>query len=110
MQLLLDENVPRPILKALRGVGITSKTVQEIAGVGVENGKLVELAKRQNLIIVTFDKDFEALAEKETGCKVMLLDLSSRRAARRATTVAKLIKRALEKLEKRNFVRITAAL
>ena len=106
MQLLLDEDVPRPILRALQELGVVCKTVQETAGVGLANGEVVQLATTQNLVIVTFDKDFVPLAEKQPRCKVIFLDFSPRRAARRSSKVAKLIQQALEGLRLKNFFRI----
>ena len=62
--LLADENVPKEAILALRHLGCDIAWIQEIAP-GLKNGDVVDLARKQNRILLTFDKDFGELVFRE---------------------------------------------
>ena len=63
-KLLADENVPVEAVKTLkrRGVDILSITV---FSQGLNDREVLNIADRENRILVTFDKDFGELVVKE---------------------------------------------
>jgi len=55
---LADENVPYPLVRALRRHGVYVFWIPETQFRGMSNSELLELANRQDLILVTRDRDF----------------------------------------------------
>jgi len=55
---LADENVPYPLVRALRRRGVYVFWFPETRFRGMSNSELLELANRQGLILVTRDRDF----------------------------------------------------
>ena len=72
--LLADENVPKEAVLALRHLGCDLAWVQEIAP-GLKNGDVVDLARKQGRVLLTFDKDFGELVFREgyTGLRGVIL-------------------------------------
>jgi len=54
---LLDENVSNNLKKLLISKGYDTITVQELNKRGAKNSELVELARKKNRILITYDKD-----------------------------------------------------
>jgi predicted nuclease of predicted toxin-antitoxin system len=80
MRLLVDENFPRAAIAALRGIGHDVASVWEIAR-GSDDIAVLDLARQQQRIIVTFDKDFGELAFRQSlPCEsgVVLFRIESR--------------------------------
>lgn len=61
VQLLVDENVPSEVVRALRKAGYDVVTVEDVASPGIRNDKLAELSIRMDIIIITRDADFTRL-------------------------------------------------
>src|SRR5713226_4662307 len=57
MKLLVDENIPLPIVTCLRSEGYEVEYVQH----RVEDRIILETAYQQNALLITLDKDFERL-------------------------------------------------
>lgn len=57
MKFLADENIPRQAILSLRQSGRDVLSVQEISP-GMKDIAILELAVRENRILLTFDKDF----------------------------------------------------
>ena len=55
--LLADENFPRKAIEKLRRLGYDIKSIAEIKA-GLSNGAVAKLAREENRILLTFDKDF----------------------------------------------------
>jgi len=55
---LADENVPYPLVRALRRHGVYVFWIPETQFRGMSNSELLELANRQDLVLVTRDRDF----------------------------------------------------
>ncbi len=55
---MADENVPYPLVRALRRHGVYVFWIPETQFRGMSNSELLELANRQDLILVTRDRDF----------------------------------------------------
>ncbi len=72
--LLADENVPKEAILVLRRLGCNLVWVQEIAP-GLKNGDVIDLARRQGRILLTFDKDFGEMVFREgyVGLKGVIL-------------------------------------
>lgn len=58
MRVLADENVPYPLVRALRRHGVYVFWIPETQFRGMSNSELLELANRQDLILVARDRDF----------------------------------------------------
>ncbi len=58
MNLLADENIPWPLVKALRNRGIDVYWIPETRYRGISNSELIEITNIQNSILLTRDKDF----------------------------------------------------
>ncbi|MFN8012136.1 MAG: DUF5615 family PIN-like protein [Holophagaceae bacterium] len=61
MRLLADENLPRPVIARLRQEGLDVLWIQE-ALPGASDVDVLGLAAEEGRILLTFDKDFGALA------------------------------------------------
>ena len=55
---MLDENVSNNLRKLLISKGYDVITVQELNKRGAKNSELLELARKKNRILITYDKDF----------------------------------------------------
>lgn len=55
--ILADEDVDKPIIMKLRASGIDIKAVTEVMK-GASDDEVLELARKEGRILVTFDKDF----------------------------------------------------
>jgi predicted nuclease of predicted toxin-antitoxin system len=60
-RLLIDECVPRPLVREL--AELQPKTVQQLGWAGTKNGRLLALAAEQFDVLFTVDQDFAGLAE-----------------------------------------------
>jgi predicted nuclease of predicted toxin-antitoxin system len=63
MNFLANENFPYPSIKILRDEGFYVKSIGEDLG-GISDESVMELAVRENLIILTFDRDYGELIFK----------------------------------------------
>ena len=63
MKFLADENVPLRAVRALRGQGLDVISVAEVRR-GMSDEEVMALARREDRIIITFDKDFGELIFK----------------------------------------------
>jgi predicted nuclease of predicted toxin-antitoxin system len=57
---LLDENIPRAVLDALRRLKIDATSVDELRLKGANDPDVLQLAKAQGRVVVTYDTDFLA--------------------------------------------------
>jgi predicted nuclease of predicted toxin-antitoxin system len=64
MRILADENVPRALIHSLSQEGHDLLWVAEHAP-GMQDREVMELARTQGRMLLTFDKDFGALALRE---------------------------------------------
>ena len=72
MKFLADENIARTIVQQLRKEGFDVKTLQEI---GLSDKKVLELALKEERIILTNDKDFAAFHRHRKHKGIILLRL-----------------------------------
>jgi len=63
-KLLADENVPIEAVKALKRKGVDIVSVIEFSS-GLSDIGVLDLANRENRILITFDKDFGELVVRE---------------------------------------------
>jgi predicted nuclease of predicted toxin-antitoxin system len=63
LRLLADENVPGPIVRALRDAGHDVLWMRD-SGPGAADAEVMALAQREMRVLLTFDKDFGELAFK----------------------------------------------
>ena len=63
-KLLADENVPIEAVKALKRRGVNIVSVTEFSP-GLSDREVLDLANREDMILVTFDKDFGELVVRE---------------------------------------------
>ena len=71
---LLDENVSNNLRKLLISKGYDVITVQELNKRGAKNSELVELARKKNRILITYDKDFIEF-KHERNNNLILIDI-----------------------------------
>ncbi len=57
-KLLADENVPWPLVKSLRGMGLDVVWIPETGYRGISDNELVDIANRDGRIVLTRDSDF----------------------------------------------------
>ncbi|MBS3118260.1 DUF5615 family PIN-like protein [Candidatus Woesearchaeota archaeon] len=58
MNFLADENIPSSLTKALRNDGHKVKDLKEESLTGISDKEVIGLARKENLIVLTYDKDF----------------------------------------------------
>ena len=63
-RVLLDENIPRELLKVFKKRGLGARTVQAAGWSGIKNGDLAQKVLAENFVLVTRDKDFSFLWKK----------------------------------------------
>ncbi len=69
---LLDENVSNNLKKHLKSKGYAVITVQELNKRGIKNSQLLELARNENRILITYDKDFLSLKLKPEDSLIII--------------------------------------
>jgi predicted nuclease of predicted toxin-antitoxin system len=77
MRFLADENVPGPVVGALRGRGHDVLWIKELMP-GAGDSVILELAQRERRVVVTADTDFGELAFRSglpAQCGIVLLRL-----------------------------------
>jgi len=57
IKFLADENVPIEAIKALKRKGLDIVSIIEFSP-GLNDKEVLDLANRENMILITFDKDF----------------------------------------------------
>lgn len=70
MNILFDENFPRPLRHSL--AGHTVKTAQQMGWAGIENGGLLDIAQSEFDILLTTDKGIK-YQQNFTGRDIALL-------------------------------------
>ena len=81
-KLLADENVPIEAVKALKRKGVDIISVIEFS-VGLTDREVLDLANREDRILVTFDKDFgELIVRKKARVKGLILLRSTSKSPR----------------------------
>jgi len=75
MRLIADENIPLSLVKILRRKGHTVLCLQEKNLLGIDDMGLISLAKKEKMVLLTFDKDFldskKFPSEKHSGILVV---------------------------------------
>lgn len=74
-RVLVDECVPRPLLRELTAFQVRS--VQEMGWVGVKNGALIELAASQFDVTLTVDREFGASYQGPMRVGIVILEAGS---------------------------------
>jgi len=64
LRLLVDENVPRSAVEALREAGHDLRCIAEMSP-GIPDQEVLTLAGRENRLLLTFDKDFAELVARD---------------------------------------------
>lgn len=81
MKFLLDENVHRGLLSFLTGIGHDVMLSPE----GITNGRVFELASREERILISRDSDFTSMAVfKHSGMLLLRIDPKDLEAQKRA--------------------------
>ncbi|HLC37048.1 MAG TPA: DUF5615 family PIN-like protein [archaeon] len=58
MKFLADENIPVSITSELRRKGFNVKSLKELKLFGIPDRRVLEIAKKMDRVIITYDKDF----------------------------------------------------
>jgi len=93
MRLLLNENVPIETLESLRSVGVDVRSVR-LDAPGMSDRDVLAWARREERVLVTFDKDFGELAYSAglpASCGIILLRIPPPRESRGCVALAALI-------------------
>lgn len=108
MRVLADENLDRPIVARLRADGHTVTYVLELAP-GIPDSEVVELAARQQALLLTADKDFGELVYRQGQAAqgVVLVRLAGLSPGLKASLVASALREHGDELPD-NFTVITA--
>lgn len=78
MDYLINENIPAAVVSALRGQGHDVTWIRTTAP-GLSDVEVLEIAQKENRILITFDKDFGELAFRlglPAQCGVVLFRIS----------------------------------
>ena len=102
LKLLLDENIGHLPLAVLRREGYDVKSVLEV-GSGTDDKSILEIAYRENCILVTLDNDFGKLIFRDShkNVGVIFLRLSLESSERIASILSEVLKLYGEKLNNR---------
>jgi predicted nuclease of predicted toxin-antitoxin system len=90
LRFLADENIPQAVILSLRSRGIDVAAVQE-ACLGASDAEVLALAASERRVLLTFDKDFGALARlpgPPRPAGVVLFRLSLARPLKSAASIA----------------------
>jgi len=68
MEFLANENFPKPSIDILRNAGYTVESISE-TNPGISDIKVIDLAIRKRLTIITFDKDYGEIIFKHAIAK-----------------------------------------
>lgn len=74
LKFLLDENVSNNLKKLLTSQGYDVVTVQELNKRGTKNSELLEIARKNSRILITYDKDFINF-NHESDSYLILIDI-----------------------------------
>jgi len=66
VRFLLNEHIPKAVVRALRQQGIDAIIVAEIEAMGTSDEDLLDFALREGRVVVTYDKDFLRLASQRS--------------------------------------------
>lgn len=58
MKFVADENIPLSLVKYIRNKGFSIKVLKEENLTGITDQNLVNIAKKEKMILITFDNDF----------------------------------------------------
>src|SRR3989344_4916676 len=64
IKFLADENIPLDVVSTLKKEGMNITSVIEI-GYGLKDETILKLANKENMVIITFDKDFGEIVFKD---------------------------------------------
>lgn len=103
MRILLDECVPWPMHKLLRGHDCS--TVQDQGWGGIKNGDLLQRAEREFDLFVTADQNIR-YQQNLTGRRIAILELSTNDIGR-IQAASTLIDKALETIGADEFIQLT---
>lgn len=73
MKFLTDENIAASVIQALKKEGFDIKDIKEQSLQGTTDKKIIQLADKENRIIITHDKDFSYLFSTPTKNKGIIL-------------------------------------
>lgn len=95
MKVLADENVPWPLVRLLRSMGLDIIWIPETGFRGINDRDVIKLANKQERVILTRDRDFLELAlRRRVRCGLIHIGESVRR-----DNVEKLVKNIAKALE-----------
>jgi predicted nuclease of predicted toxin-antitoxin system len=65
IRFLLDEHIPAAVAAGLKQKGIAAATIHELGRRGLSDAEQVQFADEQKWVLVTFDSDYLAMAQRE---------------------------------------------
>ena len=71
-ELVADENVPTPVVEALRSNGYEVHRAQEEYGQGTTDSEILEACAEEERVVLTNDNDFALLAEDTEHAGVVI--------------------------------------
>jgi predicted nuclease of predicted toxin-antitoxin system len=77
MRLLIDENVPASVVRALEAEGYDLRWIR-IEAPGISDSDVLRVAHQEERVVLTLDKDFGELAVRDTrfpSCGIILVRL-----------------------------------
>jgi predicted nuclease of predicted toxin-antitoxin system len=93
MRLLLDENIARAVVSALRERGHDVAWIRE-SSPGIDDARVLAMAQAEHRTLITFDKDFGELAFRHglpADCGVLLFRVAASSPALMAEVVVKVV-------------------
>jgi len=106
MKFLTDENIAASVVHALRDAGFDVKDVKEEQLYGVSDKEVLQLASREDRVIITHDKDFaNILSFSRISHKgIILLRLQDQRSSNVGAVLLRVLRSGLSKKIQNNLL------
>lgn len=100
MTLLIDENIDEPIVEALKELELKIVSISDIAP-GVTDDEVLDIANRENAVILTSDKDFGELVFRKRLINkgVVLVRLHGISADEKKSIIREFVNNYIDKIE-----------
>ena len=107
MKLLTDENIAASVVQTLKKEGFDIKDVKEQSLQGITDKELLDIAFKENRIIITHDKDFGILFYSKRNKGIILIKPLNQKPINIIKIILSLLKSTIKNKLKNNFTILT---
>ena len=108
LKLLADENVPWPLIRLLRSMGLDVVWIPETSYRGISNDELIDMANRVERVILTRDSDYLKLSLRRRA-KYGVIYIGEPIKKSNVKKLAENVARALNMMKKKPFLVIVTS-